>query len=239
MVSVTSTRRTASAGPSAPAKPRDEERAFLSKWLKVWVGLLSVVTLVVVVYLTLITNSLSDINGNLGTVSREVGSAGANTVQLPNSVDRINASLTDIDAALKPITGQADTIVGALTSINGSLTDTDASLQNTASVLQTIMGGVDAISASLIDADEPADNLGVQDIHQRIARANGRNSPRVGTASAGGTPGPFGATPANLADAQLDTGVIVGRIDAINSSLTGVCGSLILGVTSILAGGSC
>lgn len=239
MVSVTSARRTTSAPPSAAANPKNSERAFLSKWLKVWVGLLSVVTLVVVVYLTLITNSLADINANLGTVSREVGSAGANTVELPDQIDNINGSLTDIDAALKPITGQADAIVGALTSINASLTDTDGSLQNTASVLQTIMGNAESISTTLIDADEPGDNLGVQDIHQRIARVNGRNSPRVATASAGGTPGSFGATPGNLADAQLDTRVIVGRIDAINSSLTGVCRATILGITGILAGGGC
>lgn len=239
MVSVTSTRRTSSSPSQSTSLPRNDERAFLSKWLKIWVGLLSVVTLVVVAYLTLITNSLADINGNLGVVSREVGASGANTLALPAHVDRINGSLTQIDTALQPIPDQAGAIVSTLESINGKLAQTDGSLKDTAGTLQTILSSAGNINTTLIDADEPADNLGVQDIHQRIARANGRNSPRVGTASAGGTPGSFGATPGNLADAQLDTRVIVGRLDAVNSSLTGVCSGLILSVTSILSGGAC
>jgi len=230
MVSVTSTRRaTTSAAPSpAPApKARDTERAYLAKWMRVWVGLLCAVTLVVVGYLTVITNSLANVNGNLGTVSRQVGGAGANAVDLPNHVDSINSSLGKIDGALKPIPAQATAIVGALSSINDKLAQTDASLSDTSSALVTVLATAGDINATLVDADEPADNLGVQDIHQRIARINGRNSPAVAGAPAGGTPGPFGSSPANLTTVRGDSRVIVGQIDAVNSHLLGVCSSLV------------
>ncbi len=239
MVSVTSTRRSTAVAPRPATTPKNDERAYLAKWMRIWVGLLTVVTLVVVAYLTFITNSLADVNGNLGVVSREVGGAGANTVELPTSVDRINDGLTKIDTALKPIPGQAGEIVGALTSINDKLGQTDASLQAIASTLQTVLGSADAIGAALVDADEPGDNLGVQDIHQRIARINGRTSPAVGSATAGGTPGPFGPSPPNLSTVRTDTRAIGSALGPINTQLTGVCGSLILSVTGILAGGSC
>ena len=238
MVSVTSTRRSTSAAPRpAPqVKAKDTERAYLAKWMRVWVGLLCAVTLVVVGYLTVITNSLANVNGNLGTVSREVGNADTNTVGLPTHVDTINASLGQIDGALKPIPGQADTIVGALSSINDKLTQTDASLADTASALQTVLGTVGDINGVLVDADEPADNLGVQDIHQRIARINGANSPGVAGASAGGGPGAFGASPANLSTVRADTAIIGGQIGAINSRLTGVCHGLVVGLLNTVTG---
>ena len=242
VVSVTSTRRSTSAAPRPAQKinTRDSEKAYLAKWMRIWVALLCVVTLVVVGYLTFITNSLANVNGNLGTVSREVGSSGANTVSLPSHVDTINASLGKIDTALKPIPGQAGTIVGALSSINDKLSVTDGSLAEVASTLQTVLGTVGGVSDVLIDANEPADNLGVQDIHQRIARINGANSPAVRTASAGGTPGAFGASPANLSTVEADTTVIGGQITAINSRLVGVCSGLIVGllntVSSLLGG---
>ena len=239
MVSVTSTRRSTSVAPRPDAKPKFDERAHLAKWLRIWVGVLTVVTLVVVAYLTFITNSLANVNGNLGVVSRQVGGAGANTVELPSSVDRINDSLSKIDTTLKPIPGQAGVIVGALSSINDKLGQTDASLQSIAGTLQTVLGTAGAIGTTLVDADEPGDNLGVQDIHQRIARINGRNSSAVGTASAGGTPGPFGASPANLSTVEADARAIVGGLDAINTNLTGVCRSTVLSLLRVLGGGSC
>jgi len=239
VVSVTSTRRSTAAAPSPTTKPKFDERAYLAKWMRVWVGLLSVVTLVVVAYLTFITNSLANVNGNLGVVDRQVGGAGANTVELPSSVDRINDSLGKIDTTLKPIPGQAGVIVGALTSINDKLGQTDATLQNVAGVLQSVLGTADAIGATLVDADEPGDNLGVQDIHQRVARINGRNSPAVGSASAGGTPGSFGASPANLSTVEVDARAIVVRLDTINGNLTGVCRSTVLSLLRSLGGATC
>jgi cell division protein FtsL len=182
----------------------DDQATFLSRWLKVWVILLTVVTLVVVGYLIVITNSLASINGNLGTAERAVVGAGQDVVTLPNQVDRINGALSGIDPALKPIPGQADQIIASLTSINSKLTNTDASLKDTSAILVTALGTANNISGLLIDANEPADRLGVQNIHRRVAAINGVGGPRQGTANGGGTCGEF-CTPNNLTTAQQDS----------------------------------
>ena len=170
-----------SPGSDLRATPRrrttDDQTTFLSRWLKVWVILLTVVTLVVVGYLIVITNSLASINGNLATAQRAVVGAGGNVVTLPNQVDRINGALSGIDPALKPIPGQADEIIAALTSINSKLTNTDASLKDTSAILQTVLGTVNTVSTSLIDANDPPDRLGVQNIHHRVAAINGVGGP--------------------------------------------------------------
>jgi hypothetical protein len=181
----------------------DDQTTFLSRWLKVWVILLTVVTLVVVGYLIVITNSLASINGNLATAQRAVVGAGGNVVTLPNQVDRINGALAGIDPALKPIPGQADEIIAALTSINSKLTNVDSSLKDTSAVLQTVLGTVNTVSGVLIDANDPPDRLGVQNIHRRVAAINGASSPRQASANGGGTCGEF-CTPNNLTTAEAD-----------------------------------
>jgi hypothetical protein len=180
---------TADLRPTPKRRPTDDRTTFLSRWLKVWVILLTIVTLVVVGYLIVITESLASINGNLATAQRAVVGAGGNVVTLPNQVDRINGALGGIDPALKPIPGQADEIIAALTSINAKLTDTDASLKDTSAVLQRVLGTVDNVSGVLIDANDPPDGLGVQNIHQRVAAVNGATSPRQ---------------PANITTAEAD-----------------------------------
>ncbi len=226
MTSTMAARRSRSASAPAP-RPANDQTTFLSRWLRVWVILLTVVTLVVVVYLVLITNSLANINGNLATADRAVGGAGGNVTSLPNQVDRINGALTGIDDALKPIPGQAGEIVTALSSINDKLTQVDASLQTISGTLVTVLSSANSVSAVLIDADDPGDQLGVQNIHHRVAGLNGRPSPGVGSATNGGSAGPFG-TPNSLGAAEADTTVIVGALDSINSNLRGICNSTLV-----------
>ena len=196
-----------SPGADLRATPRrrttDDQTTFLSRWLKVWVILLTVVTLVVVGYLIVITNSLASINGNLATAQRAVVGAGGNVVTLPNQVDRINGALAGIDPALKPIPGQADEIIAALTSINSKLTNVDSSLKDTSAVLQTVLGTVNNVSGLLIDANDPPDRLGVQNIHRRVDAINGTHSAHQGTANGGGGCGEF-CTSQNLTTAEAD-----------------------------------
>ena len=195
----------------------DDQATFLSRWLKVWVILLTVVVLVVVGYLIVITNSLANINGNLATANAAVSGAGTNVTDLPSQVSRINGSLAGIDPALKPIPGQADDIITALTSIRDKLADTDGSLKNTSSVLQTVLGTARSISGVLITADGNqgscgggrtcgANQLGVQNIHQRVDNAN-----RI------------------LVPAESDANNINGRLVSVNGSLTGICAAPIVG----------
>jgi len=204
----------------------DDQTTFLSRWLKVWVILLTVVILVVVVYLIIITNSLASINGNLATAQRAVVGAGGNVVTLPNQVDRINGALAGIDPALKPIPGQADEIIAALTSINSKLTNTDASLKDTSAILQTVLGTVNTVSGVLIDANDPPDRLGVQNIHHRVAAINGATSPRQGIAREGGQCGPF-CQPNNLTTAEAD-GRDINRVvqTGVTPHATAICKGL-------------
>lgn len=221
---------------SAPrVRQGDDQATFLSRWLRVWVILLTVVTLVVVVYLIIITNTLASINGNLATANRAVTGAGGNTQTLPAQVDRINGALAAIDPALKPIPGQADQIIAALTSINDKLTNTDASLKDTSSVLVTVLGQVNSIRDLLIDADDPADHLGVQNIHRRVAAINGQDSPHQGTAAGGGSCGEY-CTDHNLTTAEGDASNILAGLVSVNGHLNSICNS---GVGKVAEGGSC
>ena len=215
----------------------DDQATFLSRWLKVWVILLTVVVLVVVGYLIVITSSLASINGNLATAQRAVVGAGGNVVTLPNQVDRINGALSGIDPALKPIPGQADEIIAALTSINSKLTNVDSSLKDTSATLVTVLGNVNNISGLLIDANDPPDKLGVQDIHRRVASINGVGGAHQGTANGGGTCGEF-CTSQNLTTAEQDGRDISNVVNAgVKPHADAICKGLqTLGVATGISG---
>ena len=221
---------------SAPrVRHGDDQATFLSRWLRVWVILLTVVVLVVVVYLIIITNTLASINGNLATADRAVTGAGGNVTTLPAQVDRINGALAAIDPALKPIPGQADQIIAALTSINDKLTTTDASLKETSSILVTVLGQVNSIRDLLIDADDPGDRLGVQNIHRRVDAINGSHSAPQGTAAGGGGCGEF-CTSENLTTAENDAANILAGLVSVNGHLNSICNSAL---GTVAEGGGC
>ena len=196
------------------ARADADQAQFLSRWLKVWVTLLTVVTLVVVVYLIAITNSLANINGNLAVADDAVTGAGGDVVTLPDQVERVNSSLGGIDPALKNIPAQADTIIASLTSINSKLTTVDGSLKDTDGVLKVVLGTGSDIRGVLVDADDPPDRLGVQNIHRRVAFANGF-----------GETGWLGANPGNLSAAKADAGNILAGLIDVNKHLVGICKS--------------
>ncbi|MEO7557269.1 MAG: hypothetical protein ABIV94_11770 [Acidimicrobiales bacterium] len=224
-------------GAAPPSSATSDNATYLMRWMKVWIALLTVVTLVVVVYLVAITGSLASINKNLATADTAVRGAGGDTKTLPDQVQKINSNLTAIDTALKPIPGQADTIINDLSSIDTSLNSTDASLVDTsgslvstsgqlvdtASILTTVLAQGTSIRTTLFNADQPngpcgatscgADQLGVQNIHQRVAIAN------------------------DVLDlAKGDTTNIIGGLDVVNLHLSSICTT-----TSILrlGAGSC
>ncbi len=195
----------------AAARDTDSSQ-FLKKWITVWVALLAIVTLVVVVFLVTITNSLASINGSLAGADTAGTGAGGDVKTLPSEVETVNNSLAGIDPNLKPIPGQADAIIASLTSINSKLTTTDNSLKDSNGTLKTVLGQTTDVRGVLIDADDPGDRLGVQNIHQRVAFANGS-----------GNTGGFGSNPANLAAARGDTSNILGRLQVVNRNLRGIC----------------
>ena len=212
----------------APRVSEDQSR-FIARWLKVWVALLTVVTLVVVVFLIFITNSLASINGNLATANDAVTGAGGDVKTLPDQVQNVNTSLGGIDPALKPIPGQADQIIAALSSIDSKLRTTDGSLKDTDSTLKVILGQAGTIRGVLVDADNPPDRLGVQNIHQRVAHLNGVGTPGPGLGAGSGPgagAGPFGVNPGNLSASEGDArNILAGLIDT-NRHLTSICNKI-------------
>jgi hypothetical protein len=218
--------------PATRVRSQDPATTFLTRWLRVWVLLLTVVTMVVVVFLVVITGTLASINGNLRAADRSVTGVGQDVIPLPERVDQINGGLAAIDPALKPIPGQADEIIAALSSINSSLTATDASLKDTSSTLVQVLGSVGSITDLLINADDPPDRLGVQNIHRRVAAANGVGSPAIPGAAGGGGCDEF-CTPSNLTTAESDAANILSQLREVNRHLRSACGSV--GV-SLLAG---
>ena len=189
-----------------------DSSTYLKKWITVWVALLAIVTLVVVVFLVTITNSLASINGSLAVADNAVTGAGGDVKTLPTEVETVNNSLGGIDPNLKPIPGQADAIIAALTSINSKLTTTDNSLKDSNGTLKTVLGQTTDVRGVLVDADDPGDRLGVQNIHQRVAFANGN-----------GNTGSFGSNPSSLAAARGDTSNILGQLQVVNRNLRGIC----------------
>ena len=197
-----------------------DSSAFLRRWIMVWVALLAVVTLVVVVFLVNITNSLASINASLAVADDAVSTIGGETKTLPGEVETVNNSLAGIDPNLKPIPGQADAIIASLVSINDRLTNVDRSLVDTSSVLTTVLGQTGTIRGILVDADDPADKFGVQNIHQRVARVNGV-----------GDRGSFAAIPDHLTAAEGDTTHILGQLNGgVNPHLRGICRNTAVGL---------
>lgn len=205
---------TIAASTRALQRAATSQPAFLRRWLIVWVALLTVVTAVVVAFLVVITNTLASINENLAVADKAVTGAGGDVKSLPDQVDRVNASLGAIDPALKPVPAQADEIIAALSSIDSKLRSTDGSLKDTSGVLRTVLGQAGDIRNVLADADDPPDKLGVQNIHQRVAFANGV-----------GATGSFGANSESLTAAKADTGNIIAGLNDVNKHLTSICNS--------------
>ena len=219
--------------PRLQSQSRDvEQQRYLDRWLKVWVALLSVVTFVVVLYLINITDSLANINGNLGVARNAVTGAGGHVLTLPDQIQGINGSLSQIAPALTPIPGQADQIISALTSVNANLTTTDSSLKdtsgslvntssslvntsgslvNTSSVLSAVLGLANNINGVLHAADLPAGKCGIGNTCQPNQLGVTNIYERVAVANS------------ILNPAQVDATNIIGGLNSVDRHLTSIC----------------
>ncbi len=136
-----------------------DTQSYISRWLTVWVALITVVILVVVVYLIFISNSLVSINSGLAVAQRAVSGAGGHTKTLPSQIQGINSSLGGIDQALRPIPGQGNQIVSNLTNIEGNLGNIDGSLKSTSPMLSQVAGTLTGVSGSLVDTSGKLGNV--------------------------------------------------------------------------------
>ncbi len=139
----------------AAYRPGGDVGAFVSTWIKIWAGLLAVVTIVAVIFLIAITATLRSINGNLATAKDAVVDVGGETKTLPRQVENVNVSLKDIDDDVKPIHAGTQRIRASLQSIQGKLTNVDRSLSSTSGVLTGVQGGAGDIRNTLVAAQVP------------------------------------------------------------------------------------
>ena len=196
------------------------------RWITIWAVILVVVTVVVVLSLIAITQSLAGINGDLAVADEAVTGAGGDVVTLPQQVDTVNNSLAGIEPNVAPLAGMADSIIASLRGIDAKLASTDSSLKDTSSVLKVVLGQTGTIHGVLVDADDPPDRLGVQNIHQRVAFANGVGSPPVAPGDPRlGHSGPFGVNPSNLTAVEGDLRNILSGLVDVNKHLSSICRS--------------
>lgn len=198
----------------AAYRPGGELGGFVSKWIKIWVVLLAVVTLVAVIYLVAIVRVLSSINGNLSVAQDAVVSVGGETKTLPRQVDSVNRSLGGIDEDVKPIQTNAQKIVGSLQSIQGKLVNVDRSLADTSGVLRSVLSGASDARGTLV-AGQSLGSGGTNLIWRQV----------------GGSPGSLGGDATvnvQLDDIRGDTRTALGSLGQTNKSLIGICTSATL-----------
>lgn len=136
----------------APYRPGGDLGGFVSKWIKIWVAVLGVVTIVAVIYLVLIVTTLRSINGNLAAAQGAVVEIGGETKTLPKQVDSINGSLAGIDEDVRPIHANTQKIRASLQSIQSKLAGVDSRLVNIDSTLRSVLGGATDIQRTLVGA---------------------------------------------------------------------------------------
>ncbi len=170
----------------APPRQGYDMSLFLSRWLKVWVALITVILIVVIVYLFFITNSLASINDNLGPTERSVAGAGSDVQRLPDQVQTINRSLQSIDPSLRPINGRLDEIIGALAPIDGKLKTTAGALGDIATGLQTTVGRARDINSTVAAAQSPSASASGTEMIWRQVGGRAGDSPSIGVPGTGG-----------------------------------------------------
>ena len=188
--------------PAAPAlyRPGGDIGGFVSRWIRIWVVVLAVVTLVAVIFLILISQTLASINGHLETARDAVRDVGGETKTLPRQVGNVNNSLKDIDDDVKPIQSGAQKIVASLRGIQGKLSNVDRSLAGTSGVLTGVGGQVPDVRNTLAAA-QATGSQGTNLIWRQIQ----------------------GATNPTLDAIRSDSGNAIRQLDSINRGLSQIC----------------
>lgn len=138
----------------------EDRIAYLKRWLRVWIALLVVATLVIVVYLIIIASSLHTVNGNIAAADKAVRAVRANVSILPGQINTVNSHLGDIDRNLDQVPDRVGQVNDSLRSVDDSLGVTSGSLADTADTLPATRdslaatdGALATINASLQDTN--------------------------------------------------------------------------------------
>jgi len=191
-------------------RPGGDLGGFVSKWIKIWVILITVVTLVAVVYLVAIVRTLSSINGNLAVAQNAVVDVGGETKTLPKQVDSVNASLGGIDEDVKPVQGNAQKIIASLASIQGKLVNVDSRLVNIDGTLKSVLGGAGDIQRTLVAA-QSVNSEGTNLIFRQVGG-------RAGSLGEGAT------VNSQLPRIKGDADNAIGSLQNANRDLDRICG---------------
>lgn len=182
--------------PGQAGTPPEARSPAQTGWMWTWVIIGILVVLVVIAFLLGIISALTSIDDALAEADEAVSSihgdvrgqpegldeefAVEDPQPLPDNIANINSNLTAIDGELAAIPGQADDIIAALSDIRGTLSSIDSSLAGTSGTLQgtdaslaDTLGIAESIRVSLNDTQSNPDNLGTDDIWQRVDVANG------------------------------------------------------------------
>jgi ABC-type transporter Mla subunit MlaD len=136
---------------TADMTPARREQAHLTGWMWTWIGLGTIVALVVVAFLIPVVLNLRSIDAGLAQARRQVTGIRVDVKPLPAYVADINQSLAGVSQALDPLPGQLDKTVGYLGSVRDSLTGIDGSLGQTSGTLNGISGSL-GDTATALDA---------------------------------------------------------------------------------------
>ncbi|HSH58392.1 MAG TPA: hypothetical protein VK988_01895 [Acidimicrobiales bacterium] len=210
-------------------QPGGDLGGFVSKWIKIWVAFIGVVTLVAVIYLVAIVRTLSNINGNLAVAQNAVVDVGGETKTLPRQVGSVNVSLAGIDEDVKPIQANTQKIRASLTSIQGKLVNVDTRLVNIRDDLRSVLGDATGIQRTLVAAQR-VDSEGTNLIFRQVGGRAG-SLERLATVNG------------QLDRLQGDTGdpinEAINRLRGINNQLDRICDETQAAATALLVPSTC
>ncbi len=177
-------------------------------------------------------DAVTGAGGDVKTLPDQVESVNASLGGIDPALQPITGQADAIVGNLTSINGKLVDVDNSLKDTNGKLVTIDSSLKDTTGVLQAILGETTAINGELVSADQPngpcfsndtvpppisegpfdcePSKDGVQNIHQRVAIANGDLNPALGDANR------------IVASLGNDSEGVVG-------SLNGICDSLVAG----------
>jgi hypothetical protein len=192
--------------------------------------------------LTSIEGNLTSIDGSLKNTSPMLSQVGGALVGVSGSLVSTTGMLNNTAGSLVSTTGLLNNTSGLLQGITSNLNGVSSSLVDTSGVLTAVLGTAGQINATLVDANFPngwcnapetnstymppagappgkfscdPTQLGVQNIHQRVAIANGV-----------------------LAPAQTDLTNIIGGLTSVNGHLLSICDSTVIQLVTAPHGGT-
>ncbi len=206
-------------------QPGGDLGGFVSKWIKIWVAFIGVVTIVAVIYLVAIVRTLSSINGNLAVAQNAVVDVGGETKTLPKQVGSVNVSLAGIDEDVRPIRFNTEKIRASLTSIQGKLTNVDGRLVNIRDDLRSVLGDATGIQRTLVAAQR-VDSEGTNLIFRQVGG-------RAGSLGEGAT------VNSQLPRIQGDTANAIESLRNTNDDLDSICRETLLVAATGFQQGQC